>query len=211
MNHVYSIHIFNIRKDYGTKAYLLTQAYDITNLPFIARVTGSGIELLKFTARTLVERTCPGSPTACNEDNFMCWTYVRNDGLGGVVITDDKYPQRIAFDLIHKCMIKYETKDTSWDWSTIENDRVNNEVCNDMLELIQKYKEPTKADSLENCRNEIDKTKIKLYKSIDLILERGEKIDTLADKSADLSNKSKNFAKKAKKLNSWCPNGCTIM
>lgn len=215
MHYVYSIRLFNIREDPKNNnkitAYLLSQAEDLSNLPWLARISGSGSELLKFTSRTLVERTKIGTYIGCKENNFMCWVKIRNDGMAGVVITDDKYSERIAFNLIDRSMTRYESNPKSWDWSATDYDRVYGEMSDDLKDLIVKYQDPDKIDSLSYCKNEIEKTKVKLYKSVDLILERGEKIEDLADKSADLSIRSKSFAKKAKKLNSWCPDGCILM
>lgn len=209
MNHIYSIILF--KNQDNKNAYVLAQAEDTSNLPFIARVSGKGSEFLKFISRTSAERIIPGNPYGFKEDNFMCWVYPKSEGMIGVAITDDLYPKRIALDFINKCITKYLNKETSWDWSLTNEDRVNDEKCPDLYALLIKYKNPLKADSLENCKNEIDKTKICLHKSIDTLLYRGEKIEILADKSADLSKSSKDFARKAKKLNSWCPNGCNIM
>ena len=42
-------------------------------------------------------------------------------------------------------------------------------------------------------QKELDETKIVLHKTIESVLERGEKIDTLVNKSNDLSSQSKAF------------------
>lgn len=44
-------------------------------------------------------------------------------------------------------------------------------------------------------QKELDETKIVLHKTIESVLERGEKIDTLVAKSNDLSGQSKMFYK----------------
>ena len=42
-------------------------------------------------------------------------------------------------------------------------------------------------------QKELDETKIVLYKTIESVLERGEKIDSLVEKSNDLSSQSRMF------------------
>ena len=42
-------------------------------------------------------------------------------------------------------------------------------------------------------QKELDETKIVLHKTIESVLERGEKIDTLVEKSNDLSSQSRMF------------------
>ncbi|KAI7371939.1 hypothetical protein KC336_g20721, partial [Hortaea werneckii] len=51
---------------------------------------------------------------------------------------------------------------------------------------------------------ELDETKIVLHKTIESVLERGEKIDSLVAKSDGLSAQSKMFYTQAKKQNSCC-------
>lgn len=36
--------------------------------------------------------------------DYMCHVYVRSDGLGGVVISDAEYPNRVAHTLINKVL-----------------------------------------------------------------------------------------------------------
>ena len=43
-----------------------------------------------------------------------------------------------------------------------------------------------------------------LHKTIDNLLERGEKLDSLVERSDDLSKQSKMFYKQARKTNSCC-------
>lgn len=53
--------------------------------------------------------------------------------------------------------------------------------------LLQKYQDPSEADSVLKIQKDLDETKDVLVKSIDNLLIRGEKLDSLADKSDDLS------------------------
>lgn len=53
-------------------------------------------------------------------------------------------------------------------------------------------------------QKELDETKIVLHKTIESVLERGEKIDNLVAKSDGLSAQSKMFYQSAKKQNSCC-------
>lgn len=53
-------------------------------------------------------------------------------------------------------------------------------------------------------QQELDETKIVLHKTIENVLQRGEKLDNLVDKSESLTASSKMFYKQAKKTNSCC-------
>lgn len=56
-------------------------------------------------------------------------------------------------------------------------------------------------------QKELDETKIVLHKTIESVLERGEKIDSLVEKSDGLSAQSKMFYKQVRFLRST---GCCI-
>ena len=62
-----------------------------------------------------------------------------------------------------------------------------------LKEYIVKYQDPQQADSIMKIQRELDETKIVLHKTIESVLERGEKIDTLVEKSNDLSAQSRMF------------------
>lgn len=73
-----------------------------------------------------------------------------------------------------------------------------------LREYVQKYQDPQQADSIMKIQKELDETKIVLHKTIESVLERGEKIDSLVAKSDGLSAQSKMFYTQAKKQNSCC-------
>lgn len=60
-------------------------------------------------------------------------------------------------------------------------------------EYIVKYQDPRQADSIMKIQQELDETKIVLHKTIESVLERGEKIDNLVARSEGLSSASKMF------------------
>ena len=64
--------------------------------------------------------------------------------------------------------------------------------------------DPHQADKLAKIQADLDETKVVLHKTIESMLERGEKLDNLVDKSQDLSMASQMFYKQARKTNSCC-------
>ena len=53
-------------------------------------------------------------------------------------------------------------------------------------------------------QTELEETKVVLHKAIDSVLQRGERLDDLVEKSDQLSSSSKMFYKQARKTNSCC-------
>lgn len=77
-------------------------------------------------------------------------------------------------------------------------------------ERLAEYMEPAKVDKLMKLDQQLHETKDILVKTIDKVLQRGEKLDDLVEKSGALSNQSKQFYKAARKTNS-CFGSCSIM
>ncbi len=63
----------------------------------------------------------------------------------------------------------------------------------ELKDYLVKYQDPQQADSIMKIQKELDETKIVLHKTIESVLQRGEKIDDLVAKSDGLSAQSKMF------------------
>ena len=99
---------------------------------------------------------------------------------GYLVITSDTYPNKVALQLIHELL-----------------------AGNDLNETCCKYR------GLENTIiQELDETKEILLQTIEKIIERGEKLEDLLERTHDISIHSRDFKKQSEKLNSSC---CTIL
>jgi len=72
------------------------------------------------------------------------------------------------------------------------------------VKLLTQFQDPAQADQLTRIMSELEQTKVILHETIEAALERGQKIDSLIDKSNDLSGSSKMFFKTAKKQNQCC-------
>jgi len=201
--HILSVRLFNTNNT--PEPVLLAQAEDLSTVPFLARLSGSVSETLLFLSRTFASRSPRGARQGCREGEYTGWIYHRPDGLAGVVICDQEYDRRVAFGLVHKYMGIYE--EANWAWSTYDEDSTRREPS--LERLLATYQKPMDADAIAKINHDLEATRVTLHKSVDALLERGEKIDTMVDKSADLSKQAKKFYKKSKKLNSWC-GSCAI-
>lgn len=77
-------------------------------------------------------------------------------------------------------------------------------TCTHAADTPLYVQDPVAADKLTKIQKDLDETKVILHQTIDSVLRRGEKLDTLVDKSADLSLASQMFYKQARKTNSCC-------
>lgn len=134
----------------------------------------------------------------------MCHVYVRADNLAGVLIADHEYPQRVAHTLLTKVLDDFTQKVPSELWAS------GNENTTDFSLLpgyLAKYQDPREGDALTRMQDDLDETKIILKNTIEAVLDRGEKLDDLVNKSEALSFQSKAFYKTAKKTNACCKFG----
>ncbi|KAK1279271.1 VAMP-like protein YKT61 [Acorus gramineus] len=60
--------------------------------------------------------------------------------------------------------------------------------------------DPAEADKFVRIQRDLDETKIILHKTIDSVLQHGEKLDSLVEESSDLSATSQKIKKKQKTL-----------
>ncbi|OAX41219.1 snare protein YKT6 [Rhizopogon vinicolor AM-OR11-026] len=178
---------------------VLSSTSDVSSFSFYQR--GSVSEFLTFFTKTVVERTPQGQRQSVQENNYTAHVYNRGgaEQLSAIIITDQEYPVRPAFSLLTKLLDEFtaEVPQSSFaNPSSISFPKIQT--------YIQKYQDPRQADTIMRVQQELDETKIVLHKTIESVLQRGEKLDNLVERSNALSTQSKMFYKTAKKQNSCC-------
>ncbi|CAI5930810.1 unnamed protein product [Closterium sp. NIES-64] len=177
---------------------LLASATDLSSFGYFQR--GTVKEMIWFVSRTIARRTPPGRRQSVEHEEYLVHCYNRNN-LVGMVFASAAYPTRSAFSVINKVLDDYvAAKGDSWMQATAD-DREQHAFLED---AIAKFQDPVEADKLMKIQKELDETKFILHKTIDSVLERGEKLDTLVEKSNDLSMASQLFYQQAKKNNQCC-------
>ena len=137
--------------------------------------------------------------TVQNEDYF-CHAH-NADGLVGIAFADADYPARAAFGVVSSALENY-VRQFGDAWRDAREDSAEgNPVCE---AAVASHQDPASADKLTAIQRDLDETKVVLHKTIESVLARGEKLDALVDKSADLSLASQMFYKQARKTNSCC-------
>lgn len=176
----------------------LCSASDLASFGYFQRTSVQ--EFMDFTSKILVERTNVGQRTSVREQEYMCHVYARSDSLAGVLISDHEYPQRVSFTLLNKVLDDFSSKYPPFQWSDA------NQIMQfpEAADFLQKYQNPKEADAMSKIQSDLDETKIILHNTIEAVLQRGEKLDDLVEKSEGLSVQSKAFYKTARKTNSCC-------
>jgi synaptobrevin family protein YKT6 len=152
-------------------------------------------------AKTVAERTRPGVRQDIEENSYTFHAYGSSQGVTGLIISDTEYPALVAHQLLSKVIDEFTSQNPRSSYSSAAARSVQ---FRQLKEYIVKYQDPNQADSIMKVQRELDETKIVLHKTIESVLERGEKIDSLVAKSDGLSAQSKMFYQQAKKQNSCC-------
>ncbi|CAA7032371.1 unnamed protein product [Microthlaspi erraticum] len=177
---------------------ILANASDVSHFGYFQR--SSVKEFVVFVGRTVASRTPSSQRQSVQHEEYKVHAYNRN-GLCAVGFMDDHYPVRSAFSLLNQVLDEYQ-KGFGEAWRSAKED--SSEPWAYLDGALKKFQDPAEADKLLKIQRELDETKIILHKTIDSVLARGEKLDSLVEKSSDLSMASQLFYKQAKKTNSCC-------
>jgi hypothetical protein len=135
--------------------------------------------------------------------------YGRSEGIWGSIVTDKEYPAKEAHQLLSKICDEFLTKYPGWASSTEDSPQLS---FPELKDYLAKYQNPQNVDNISKIQKELDETKIVLHKTIESVLERGEKIDDLVAKSDGLSAQSKMFYTQVRRR-VWadlCPPSLTV-
>ncbi|EIW68044.1 hypothetical protein TREMEDRAFT_40140 [Tremella mesenterica DSM 1558] len=228
---VYSLSLLSVTPTTPPQANVLGASQDLSSFSFYQR--GSVGEFMTFFTKTVAERTPVNQPSSVEENNYKAHVFrmagrgPSNLGLAAVMITDLEYPYRPAFSLLTKLldenvplMMQLPASSAAPSFGSASANAFGGNPSQaaagglppaqkgkleaTLIGYLSRYQDPKQADAIMRVQQELDETKIVLHKTIDSVLERGEKLDNLVERSNALSAQSKLFYKTAKKQNSCC-------
>ncbi|KAI9861955.1 MAG: palmitoyltransferase [Trichoglossum hirsutum] len=192
------IYYIGVVKNESKPAHELCAEKDLSSYSRFTR--DSYGEFMTLFSKTVAERTKPGQRQDIQEQSYTFHAYGRTEGVAGIIISDQAYPALVAHQLLSKVVDEFLSLHPRSQWAA-SNPTL---PLPQLKEYLVKYQDPAQADSIMKIQKELDETKIVLHKTIESVLERGEKIDSLVAKSGGLSAQSKMFYTQAKKQNSCC-------
>ena len=183
--------------------FILKGGYDLSSYSFFQRASVQ--EFIKFTSKLMASKAAPGTRQSIKETEAMCHCYAREDSLVGICMADEEYPHRVAHTLLAKVLDDFTGQVPRDQWAAAAAGTGEVQGFTGTLDVyLKKYQDPAAVDPLAKMQSEVDETKIILHNTIAAVLDRGEKLDDLAQKSDELSFQSKAFIKTARKTNSCC-------
>lgn len=177
---------------------MLIQACELSAFGFFQR--GSVREMITFFNKTICKRTTPGQRQSVQNEEYYVHVFMRSDGLCATATCDSEYPPRVAFSLLGKIAEEFDAAIPTWK-TEVRNEAI---VWPALETMLAKYQDPASADQIMKIQKNLDETRDVLHQTIDSVLQRGEKLEDLVERSGELSAQSKLFYKQAKRANSCC-------
>ncbi|CDJ44110.1 SNARE protein, putative [Eimeria tenella] len=198
-SNIYALIIFKWDPE---KPLLLSAAVDVSSFPFFHRSTMK--EHIIFHSRLIAARTPPGRRQVVEFEKGLgrCFVFNHFSSLCCCALTSFNYPLRVAFGLLNEALKQMQQVEESA-WRSLAADAKTDLLPSSKL-LLEKYKNPVEADKLLKVQQDLDEVKGVMLRNIDELLQRGEKLEDLMQRSEDLSSTSYQFYRQAKKSNSCC-------
>jgi hypothetical protein len=124
---------------------------------------------------------------------FVINAYGRSEGVCGIVVSDAEYPELVAQQILSKTCDEFLTKYPRTAFANASKTSPLTLPFPVLKDYIVKYQDPAEADSITKIQRELDEAMKVIHKTMESVMERGEKIDSLVAKSDGLSAQSKMF------------------
>ncbi|KAH3762774.1 synaptobrevin-like YKT6 [Pelomyxa schiedti] len=182
-------------------AILLASAFELSSFGFFQR--GTVKEICTFGCRQVASRAGPGQReiVRLSDGSYLCHVYTHPDRTSVTVITDGDYQARVAFTLLSRVLDEFRQQHSATAMAATHDMEIPFPA---LTELLARYQDPARADPISKVERDLEETKSVMIKNIDQLLERGDSLERLVEKSDDLSFQSRAFMINAKKMNSCC-------
>jgi synaptobrevin family protein YKT6 len=185
--------------------YVYSREYELSSFGFFYR--NSVKESFKFLCREsvpVVTKTKGSRHTVTHEDKYTVHILVSaKENLAVYAFCDSDYPRRIAYKCLEETLQKFSSS-VKDGWQKFNKDE--NIDFGELPAQLKAYNDPSKFDKLVMAQKNADEIQVILHTTIQKLLDRGEDLDKLVEKSKDLSTQSKMFYKSTKQMNKSCCN-----
>ncbi|KAJ1410511.1 soluble NSF attachment protein receptor [Ochromonadaceae sp. CCMP2298] len=173
-----------------------------------ASTSGSNMDVYKGQAKQLLKKLNPRSTAKMSiETNPYIFHYMIEKGICYLTLTEKSYPKRLAFLFLEEISRDFEADlhaEYGDDWlHTVETvgrqyafikfDRVIQRKRRD-------YLDPNSSSNMKKLNDDLQSIHSIMRKTIDDVLDRGNKLDDVSEISKNLANESKKYKWGAKQL-----------
>ncbi|XP_021738867.1 vesicle-associated membrane protein 711-like isoform X2 [Chenopodium quinoa] len=159
-------------------------------------------------ARQILDKTPGNNDThvSYSQDRYI-FHLKRTDGLSVLCMADDSLGRRIPFAFledIHQRFVKTYGRAVL----TAQAYAMSDEFSRVLNQQMDYYSSDPNADRINRLRGEMDQVRNVMVENIDKVLDRGDRLELLVDKTANLQGNTFRFRKQARRFRSnvWWKN-----
>ncbi|KAG2482833.1 hypothetical protein HYH03_018270 [Edaphochlamys debaryana] len=134
---------------------------------------------------------------ACDRHTF---NFLVQNGFTYLVVADDAYGRQIPFAFLERVRDEFEEKfaERAQTAAALSMDRVFGPRLKSHMEYCMAH--PEEISKIAAVQKKVNEVKDVMVENIEKVLERGEKIELLVDKTDDLRNQAEQFQRKGRQL-----------
>nr|GMD64655.1 vesicle-associated membrane protein 714 [Ipomoea batatas] len=151
-------------------------------------------------ARRILEKL-PGEAESrlCFSQDRYIFHILRSDGLTFLCMANDTFGRRMPFSYLEDVQMRF-MKNYGRIASHAPAYAMNDEFSRVLHQQMEFFSRNPSADTLNHVRGEVGEIRTIMVDNIEKILERGDRIELLVDKTATMQDNSFHFRKQSKRL-----------
>eukprot|EP00606_Chrysophyceae_sp_TOSAG23-5_P001440 GSChrysophyteH2.ASY1.ANO1.975.1 assembled CDS len=165
---------------------------------------GDKMDLFKNQAKQLLKKLSQQSTARMSiESNPYIFHYVIENGICYMALTDKSYPKRLAFLFLEEISKEFEADlklDHGDDWQrqveTVGRQYAFIKFDRTIQKRRREYSDPASSANVRKLTDDLQTIQTVMRKTIDDVLDRGNKLDDVAEISKSLADESKRYK--------WC-------
>ena len=169
---------------------------------------GDTLEVFKNQAKQILKKLNPRSTAKMSIDsNPYIFHYMIENGVCYLTLTDKSYPKRLAFMFLDEIAREFEADlkgEHGDDWLRVVETVGRQYAFIKFDRIIQKrrrdYSDPNSSANMKKMNEDLQSIQDIMRKTIDDVLDRGNKLDDVSVVSKNLADESKKYKWGAKKL-----------
>ncbi|KAM0939791.1 putative Longin domain, v-SNARE, coiled-coil domain-containing protein [Dioscorea sansibarensis] len=153
-------------------------------------------------ARRILEKLSPGSEPdsrmSFSQDRYI-FHVLRSDGITFICMANDTFGRRIPFSYLEDIHMRFMKNYGRVALSALAY-AMNDEFSRVLHQQMEYFSSNPSADTLNRVRGEVNEVRTIMVENIDKILERGDRIELLVDKTATMQDGAFHFRKQSRRL-----------
>ncbi|KAL2239309.1 UNVERIFIED_CONTAM: Vesicle-associated membrane protein [Sesamum indicum] len=169
-----------------------------TVLAEFSAVTGNTGAVVRRILEKLSDTESAESRLCFSQDRYI-FHILRSDGLIFLCMANDTFGRRIPFSYLEDVQMRF-MKNYGRVAPYAPAYAMNDEFSRVLHQQMEFFSSNTSADTLNRVRGEVSEVRTIMVDNIDKILERGDRIELLVDKTATMQDSAFHFRKQSKRL-----------